>query len=133
MHIKSYSGIELSFFPSDHAVWCDTQFDPYCINDDLAKQSLLCWTEAAMSNFVQFWRITPAGLGMFFDIHSGQQIVIVAMQDITNEDNNLLDFDRLNPTFDIKTGLEAIPLQPENCLHVYIHFYFANDIKLCFV
>ena len=80
---------------------------------------------------------------MCFDIHSGQQIVIVAMQDITNKDNNIyfltcwdkylldLDFDRLNPTFDIKTGLEAIPHQPGNHLYVYIHFHFANNIKLC--
>ena len=64
--MKSYSGIESSLFSSNHAVWHDTQFDPHCVNDDLAKQSLLCWTKAAISNVVQFWRITPAGLGMFF-------------------------------------------------------------------
>ena len=64
--MKSYSGIELSLFSSNHAAWRDTQFDLYCINNDLAKQLLLRWTEAAMSNVVQFWRITPAGLGMFF-------------------------------------------------------------------
>ena len=51
---KSYSGIELSLFSSNHAVWCDTQVDPYCVNNDLAKQSLLRWTEAATSNVVQF-------------------------------------------------------------------------------
>ena len=71
--------------------------------------------------------------------------MIVAMQDITNKGNDIdfltcwdrylldFDFDRLNPTFDIKTGLEAIPLQPGNCLYVYIHFYFANNVKLCFI
>ena len=71
--------------------------------------------------------------------------MIVAMQDITNEDNNIdsltcwdrylldFDFDGLNPTFDIKTGLEAIPLQPGNHLYVCIHFYFANNVKLCFI
>ena len=81
----------------------------------------------------------------FFDIHSGQQIVIVAMQDITNEDNNIdfltcwdrylldFDFDRLNPTFDLKTGLKAIPLQHGNYLYIYIYFYFANNIKSCFI
>jgi hypothetical protein len=132
--MKSYAGIESSLFSSDHAAWRDTQFDPYCIDDDAAKQSFLRWTESATSNVVQFWRITPAGFGMFFDIRSGQQLVIVATPDVGNGNGNrdffthwdryLQDFDRLDPTFCVENGLEAIRLEPGNRLYVFFSFSF---------
>lgn len=139
--MKSYAGIESSLFSSDHAAWRDTQLDPYCIDDDSAMQSFLRWTEAATTNVVQFWRITPAGFGMFFDIRSGQQLVIVATPDVANRngdgdfftrwDRYLQDFDRLDPNFCIGNGLEAIQLKPGNHLWVFILFYFiflGNDV-----
>jgi hypothetical protein len=65
-------------FSSDHAAWRETLSEPYCDQDDVAKQSSLRWTEASMRNTIQFWQLAPAGFGIFFDIQSGQQWVIIA-------------------------------------------------------
>jgi hypothetical protein len=76
--IKSYSGMESLPFSSDHAAWQETLSDPYCNQDDIAKQSSLRWTKASTRNAIQFWRLAPAGFEFFFDIRSGQQWVIIA-------------------------------------------------------
>lgn len=124
--MRSYPGNESSLFSSNHAAWCDTLNDPYCINDDPAQQSLLHWTEVATANAVQFWRITPAGFGMFFNLCSGQQLVIIATPDTINKnsdgeffmhwDRYLEDFDQQDLNFCVENGLEAIQLEPGNCL-----------------
>jgi hypothetical protein len=52
--------------------------EPYCNQDDITKQSSLRWTEASMRDTIQFWRLTPAGFGIVFNIRSCQQWVIIA-------------------------------------------------------
>lgn len=109
-------------FSSDHAAWRDT---PQKV-DDMAKRSLLRWTDVSLENSVQFWRITPAGFGSFFDIRSGHLWLIVASPRPVEEDGipeyfsrwdrYLQDFNRLKPTFSIETPLEAIRLEPGNRL-----------------
>jgi hypothetical protein len=37
-HIKSYSGMESLPFSLDHAAWQETLSEPYCDQDDIAKQ-----------------------------------------------------------------------------------------------
>lgn len=124
--MKSYSGMELSSFSSDHAAWRETLSDPFCDQDDSTKQSLLRWTEASTANATRFWRLVPAGFGAFFDIRSGVQWMIIATCDrrerdvevdhFTRWDRYLQDFDQMDPDFIIDTPLEAIRLEPGNRL-----------------
>ena len=68
--MKPYAGMELFSFTSDHAAWHETLLEPYCNQDDVAKQTLLQWTEVSTANATQFWQLTPASFGMFFDLAS---------------------------------------------------------------
>ena len=67
-HMKSYAGMELFSFMSDHAAWHEMSSEPYCDQDDVAKQTSLQWTEASTANATRFWQLTPASFGMFFNI-----------------------------------------------------------------
>jgi hypothetical protein len=126
VRMKSYSGIETLSFSSDHAAWRDTSSDPYCAYDDSSQQFLLRWTDVSTKNAVQFWKITPAGFGMFFDVRSGKHLVIIATPESNNHnerrdfftrwDRYIYDFDRLNPDFGLPNGLEAIRLDAGNRL-----------------
>jgi len=86
IRMHSYAGIELSHFSSDHVAWRDTLLDFYCNQDDSTKQSLLRWTDVATKGSIQFWHIPPAGFGVFFDIRSGQQWIIIATPNYMDED-----------------------------------------------
>jgi hypothetical protein len=124
--MKSCSGVESSLFSSDHAAWRDTLTEPYCVADDVSKQSLLRWTNVSTSNATQFWKITPAGFGTFLDIRSGQQWIIIAtpyrgddedyVDFFTHWDRYLENFNPMHPTFSRKNGIEAIRLEPGNRL-----------------
>lgn len=117
--MKSYSGIESSHFSSDHAAWRETLSEPYCDQDDIAQLSSLRWTQASTANTTQFWRLAPAGFGIFFDIRSGLRWVIIATQDyreggidVERWDKYLGDFHQMKPKFDDNSVLEAIRLEP---------------------
>ena len=125
IRMRTYSGAESFPFSSDHAAWRDTASDPYCTHKSTEEPSLR-WTDISTTNTVQFWRIAPAGFGIFFDIRSGRQLVIIVKPEHSNEDGSedfftrwdhyLQDFDRLSPTFCSKNRLEAIRLDPGNRL-----------------
>jgi hypothetical protein len=125
-HIKSYLGMESLPFLSDHAAWQEMLSEPYWDQDDVAKQSSLRCTEASTRNAIQFWQLIPAGFGIFFNIWSGQQWVIIATPNhskhecnadyFTQWDRYLQDSDPMNPTSAVDTTLEAIWLEPWNCL-----------------
>lgn len=136
--MKSYSGIELSSFSSDHAAWRETLSEPYCDQDDVASQSSLRWTEASTANAIRFWRLAPAGFGIYLDIRSGQQWVIIATSDrkkcdrdvdhFTRWDRYLQDFDPMKPKFNVDTPLEAIRLEPGNRLLVQITYIILTEV-----
>lgn len=117
IRMKSYSGAESFPFASDHAAWRDTMSDPYCVYES-SEDSSLRWTDVSTANAIQFWRITPAGFGMYFDVRSGSQLVIIGTTDSTNDDDPkdfftrwdryVRDFDRTMPTFSVPTSIEAI-------------------------
>jgi len=124
IRMHSYAGIELSHFSSDHVAWRDTLLDFYCNQDDSTKQSLLRWTDVATKGSIQFWRIPPAGFGVFFDIRSGQQWIIIATPNYMDEDgiqkknsfsrwDHYIEFNSMEPGNNI---LEAIRLEPGNRL-----------------
>ena len=123
--MKSYSGVEPFPFSSDHVAWRETAFDPYCVYD-LSEDSSLRWTNVSTLNAVQFWRIAPAGFGIFFDIRSGSQLVIVATSERVNEDGGrdfftrwgryFHGFDQLESELYSENNFEAIRLDPGNRL-----------------
>jgi hypothetical protein len=126
IRMKSYLGAESLPFSSDHAAWRDTVSDPYCTHETSENASLR-WTDASTAHAVQFWKITPAGFGAFFDVRSGQQLVIVAapetsdddtLHTFTHWDQYLQDFDRLSHEFSSRNGIEAIRLERGNRLYV---------------
>ena len=126
VRMGSYAGMEPSPFSSDHWAWRETLSEPYCDHDDPRELLSLRWTEVSTANAMQFWKIAPAGFGIFFDIRSGEQWVIIATPDKLNEDEEvdrftrwdryIKDFDTMKPTFCIETGMEAIRLEPGNRL-----------------
>lgn len=127
VRMRSYTGVEPSLFSSDHTAWRETMSEPYCDQDDLAKLSSLRWTEAFTSDAVQFWKLPPSGFGMFLDIRSGAQWVIIASPEVKNAletdvdcfsrwDRYLQDFDPTDPKFCIETAIEAVRLEPGNRL-----------------
>jgi len=77
IRMRSYTGAESLPFSSDHVAWRETISNPYCNYDSLENSSLR-WTDVSTVNAVQFWRIAPVGFGLFFDIRSGSQLVVVA-------------------------------------------------------
>ena len=87
--MKSYAGMELFSFTSNHAAWHEMLSEPYCNQDDVAKQTSLRWTEASTANATRFWQLTPASFGMFFDLRSGQQWVIIAMPDYRDHESDV--------------------------------------------
>lgn len=124
--MKSYSGVESSPFSSDHAAWRETLSEPYCDQDDITQLSSLRWTEASTGNATRFWRLAPAGFGIYLDIRAGLQWVIIATRD-NRESENLVDefarwdrylqnFDAMSPNFNMDTALQAIRLEPGNRL-----------------
>jgi hypothetical protein len=124
VRMRTYSGAESFPFSSDHAAWRDTVSDPYCVHDS-SEESSLRWADISTANAVQFWRVAPVGFGIFFDIRSGHQLVIVATPECADDDGNkhfftrwghyFQDFDRLDPEF-YSNRLEAIRLEPGNRL-----------------
>ena len=125
IRMKSYSGAEAFPFASDHVAWRETAFNPYCIYDS-SDESSLRWTNVFTANAVQFWRIAPAGFGIFLDIRSGCQLVIIATTQCTNDEgvNDLFtqwgryfqNFNSLDPELFSEKKFKAIRLEPGNCL-----------------
>ena len=127
VRMKSYLGAELHPFASEHIAWHDTASDPYCDLESFEDFSLR-WTDVSTKNAVQLWRIIPAGFGMFFDVRSGQQLIIIATAQtmdkydqknaFTHWGNYLQNFDRLNLNFcsTNEIQLEAVRLEPGNRL-----------------
>ena len=117
IRMKSYLGVESSLFSTDHAAWHDTISDPYCIYDAPNKSSLR-WTDVSTANAIQFWRIAPAGFGIYFDICSGRQLVIIATSECANEDGvrdffthwgrYLQGIDQLDPDLFLNNRIEAV-------------------------
>jgi hypothetical protein len=132
IRMRSYSGAERFPFSSDYVAWRETAFDPYC-NYDLSEDSSLRWTDVSTANAVQFWRIAPAGFGIFFDIRSGSQLVIIATTDCVDDKEGkhfftrwghfLQDIDQLDAELFTENIYEAIRLEPGNRLLVvnFIH------------
>ena len=89
--MRSYSGAEPCLFSSDHVAWRETIFNPYCLYDSLEESSLR-WTDVSTANAVQSWRIAPSGFGIFFDIRSGCQLVIIATTECAANDKGCKDF-----------------------------------------
>lgn len=126
--MKSYSGAESSPFSTDHVAWRDTASDPYCEYESSVESSLR-WTDVSTVNAVQFWRIAPAGFGLFFDIRSGSQLIIIATADRTDDDGGkdfftqwdryLEDIDRLDPELFSQNKFQAIRLDQGNRLCVF--------------
>ena len=77
IRMRSYSGAEPFPFSSDHVAWHKTASNPYCVYDSLEESSLR-WTDVSTMNAVQPWKIAPVGFGIFLDIRSGSQLVIIA-------------------------------------------------------
>lgn len=128
IRMKSYSGAEFLPFASDHVAWRETAFNPYCAYD-LQENSSLRWTDVSTKNAVQRWRIAPAGFGVFLDIRSGCQLIIIATTAIADESNlegvkdcftqwgrYVEDFDTLDPASFSENNFEAIRLEPGNRL-----------------
>jgi hypothetical protein len=125
IRMRSYSGAEAFPFASDQVAWRETAFDPYCIYDS-SEESSLRWTNVFTAGAVQFWRIAPAGFGIFFDIRSGCQLVIVATTECANDEGGkdlftrwghfLQDFDQFDPEFYSENDFEAIRLEAGNRL-----------------
>jgi hypothetical protein len=124
IRMKSYLGAESLPFSSDHAAWRDTVTDPYC-NHETSENPSLRWTDISTAHAIQYWRIAPAGFGTFLDVRSGQQLVVVATSDTSDDDalytfthwdHYLQNFDQLSPEFFLSNGIEAIRLEPGNRL-----------------
>lgn len=125
VRMRSYLGAESFPFSTDHAAWRDTASDPYCVHD-LTEESSLRWTDISTANAVQFWKIAPAGFGIFFDVRSGRQLVIIATLECVSDDRGkdffthwgpfLQNFDRQDPALFSDHGLEAVLLEPGNRL-----------------
>ena len=123
--MKSYSGAESLPFTSEHAAWRDTVSDPYC-DGETSEYTSLRWTDLSTTDAIQFWKMTPAGFGAFFDVCSGQQLIVIATPKCADEDKNtvsfacwsryLHNFNRLNPEFYSENHIEAIQLEAGNCL-----------------
>lgn len=119
--MKSYSGVEWSLFSLDHAAWRDTASDPYCVYDS-SEESSLRWTDVSTANAVQFWKIAPAGFGIYLDIRSGQQLVIIPTRECVDEEGvgnlfthwgcYLQDVERLDLSAFSRNKFEAIRLEP---------------------
>jgi hypothetical protein len=126
IRMKSHSGVESFPFSSDHTAWRETASNPYCVYDRLEESSLR-WTDVSTRNAVQFWRMAPAGFGIFFDIRSGYQLVIIATTVCANNVGGCRDFftqwgryledtNRLDPALFSGNDFEAIRLEPGNRL-----------------
>lgn len=126
--MRSYSGVESFQFSSDHVAWRETVTNPYCNYDSLEDASLR-WTDVSTKNAIQFWKIAPAGFGIFFDVRSGCQLVILATIECTGdvEDDKdfftqwgryLQDFNHMDPELFSENNFEAIRLEPGNRLWV---------------
>ena len=112
-------------FSSDHVAWRETTFNPYCVYDS-SEESSLRWTDVSTVNSVQSWRIAPAGFGIFFDIRSGCQLVIIATTECSNDEGDIKKFtqwghylqglDVLDPELFSGNNFEAIRLDPGNRL-----------------
>jgi hypothetical protein len=123
--MKSYSGFESSPFSTDNTAWRETASDPYCAYDS-SEESSLRWTDLSTANAVQFWRIAPAGFGVFLDIRSGCQLVIIATCEDESDDGHrdffthwgrfLEDYNQLDPALFGEKKFEAIRLEPGNRL-----------------
>ena len=110
---------------SDHVAWRETSFNPYCVFDS-SDESSLRWTDISTVNAVQPWRIAPAGCGIFFDIQSGSQLVIIATAVCSNDEGSkdfftrwgryLQGFEQLDPELFSENALEAIRLESGNRL-----------------
>lgn len=125
IRMKSYIGAEAFLFSSDHVAWRETSFNPYCVFDS-SDESSLRWTDISTVNAFQPWRIAPAGFGIFFDIRSGSQLVIIATAVSSNDEGNkdpftrwgryLQGFEQLDPELFSENALEAIRLESGNRL-----------------
>ena len=139
IRMRSYSGAEALPFSSDHVAWRETASDPYC-NYDSSEELSLRWTNVSTANAVQFWRIAPAGFGIFFDVRSGSQLVIIATPECTDDEGDkhfftrwghfLQDFDGLDPELFSENTLEAIRLEPGNRLLVVTLICDKLSLKL---
>ena len=125
IRMRSYTGAEVFPFSSDHVAWRETSFNPYCVFDS-SDESSLRWTDISTVNAVQPWRIAPAGFGIFFDIRSGSQLVIIATAVCSNDEKSkdfltqwghyLQGFEQLDPELFSGNVFEAIRLESGNHL-----------------
>jgi len=125
IRMRSYFGAETCSFSSDHVAWRETVLNPYCVYDSFEESSLR-WTDVSTANAVQFWRIAPSGFGIFFDIRSGCQLVIMATAEYVNSEGGkdlftqwghyLQDFDHSDTELFSENNFEAIRLEPGNRL-----------------
>lgn len=125
IRMRSYFGAESCLFSSDHVAWRETVFNPYCSYDSLEESSLR-WTDVSTANAIQFWRIAPSGFGIFLDIRSGCQLVIIATTECANNERGkdfftqwghyLQDFDHSDSELFSENNFEAIRLEPGNRL-----------------
>jgi hypothetical protein len=126
IRMRSYSGAESLPFSSDHVAWRETISNPYCNYDSLENSSLR-WTDVSTVNAVQFWKIAPAGFGLFFDIRSGSLLVIVATTKHADSEGGEDFFtkwgrymqkkcNQMNSEMFSQNSFEAIRLEPGNRL-----------------
>lgn len=125
IRMRSNSGPESLPFSSEQVAWRETAFNPYCDYDSLEK-SPIRWTDVSTANAVQRWRIAPAGFGIFFDIRSGSQLVVIptavystdeGRRDFfTRWDRYLVDPNQLDLDLFSGNDFEAIRLEAGNRL-----------------
>ena len=122
--MKSYSGAKSLPFTSEHAAWCDTISDAYC-DDESSEYTSLHWTDLSTTKAIQLWKMMPAGFGAFFNVCSGQQLIVIVAPKCANEDKNtnflaqscyLHKFNRLDPGFYSENHIKAIQLEAGNHL-----------------
>jgi hypothetical protein len=125
VRMKSCCGAESFPFSSEHAAWRETAFEPYCVYESVEEPSLR-WTDVSTANAVQFWRIAPAGFGIYVDIRSGSQLIIIATAEYADNEGGkdlftqygryLQSQDQSDPALFSMNKLEAVRLEAGNRL-----------------
>ena len=65
-------------FGSEYVSWRETKTQAYCRQEDPSLLNLLRWNDVSMAHSLQWFTPTPHGFGLFFDIRSGSQWIVIA-------------------------------------------------------
>ncbi|KIM35727.1 hypothetical protein M413DRAFT_32284 [Hebeloma cylindrosporum] len=65
-------------FGSEFMAWRETKSCVYCKEEDPSLIKHLLWNDITTEHSAQWWRLSPHGFGLYFDVREGSQWILIA-------------------------------------------------------